>query len=262
MKQYGLKATNTYWLISSNDNIFKLEEYLAHNNYIDWQGSFSPKIGDIVFIYRTKPTQRICYMMEVSEINIPYRKTINDIKYWGKGHAPKGTTNPEELYQRLKLMRQTTSQSLHITELQKRGMKGVPQGPRKLYGILLEYILDVFMISQTDYEEIPNPEMVFEGAKKEIIVNRYERNREAREKCIAAHGCKCAVCGMNFEEVYGPIGRGYIHVHHKIPLSSIGKEYELDPIKDLVPVCPNCHAMLHRKDPPYDVDDLKELGKF
>ena len=44
--------------------------------------------------------------------------------------------------------------------------------------------------------------------------------------------------------------------------TSIGKEYELNPTKDLIPVCPNCHAMLHRKDPPYDVNDLKELGKF
>lgn len=64
------------------------------------------------------------------------------------------------------------------------------------------------------------------------------------------------------KKVYGEIGRGFIHVHHKVPLSSIGKEYELDPIKDLVPVCPNCHAMLHRKEPPYDVNDLKELCKF
>lgn len=163
----------------------------------------------------------------------------------------------EELYHRLKLLGRTTSQSLHITELQRRGMKGVPQGPRKLYGSLLEYVLDVFMVSQTDYDEIPNPETVFEGAKKEIVVNRYERNREAREKCIAAHGCKCVVCGMDFEKVYGPIGRGYIHVHHIVPLSSIGKEYELDPINDLIPVCPNCHAMLHRHDPPLIVDELR-----
>lgn len=262
MKQYSLKETNTYWLISSNDNIFRLEDYLADNKYVDWQASFSPKKGDVVFIYRTKPARRICYMMEVSEINIPYKNTINDINYWGEKHTPKGATNPEELYHRLKLLGRTTSQSLHITELQKRGMKGVPQGPRKLYGSLLEYVLDVFMVSQTDYDEIPNPETVFEGAKREIVVNRYERNREAREKCIAAHGCKCVVCGMDFEKVYGPIGRGYIHVHHIVPLSSIGKEYELDPINDLIPVCPNCHAMLHRKDPPYDVDDLKELGKF
>ena len=138
-------------------------------------------------------------------------------------------------------------------------MKGVPQGPRKLSGNLLEYILNIFEPPQNDYDEIPNPETVYEGAKREIIVNSYERNHQAREKCIAVHGCKCAVCDMDFEKVYGEMGRGFIHVHHIVPLSSIGKEYELDPLKDLVPVCPNCHAMLHRKEPPYDVDDLKKI---
>lgn len=248
----------TYWLISSNDNIFRLEEYLAENESVDWQGSFSPKRGDIVFIYRTKPIQQICYMMEVTTINIPYKNTINDLEYWGTNHAPKGTTNPEELYHRLKLLKEKTTQALHLRELKKMGMKGVPQGPRKLSGNLLEYILNIFEPPQNDYDEIPNPETVFEGAKREIIVNSYERNHQAREKCIAVHGCKCAVCDMDFEKVYGEIGRGFIHVHHIVPLSSIGKEYELDPLKDLVPVCPNCHAMLHRKEPPYDVDDLRK----
>ena len=252
----------TYWLISSNDDIFRLEECLADNQSVDWQGSFSPKKGDVVFIYRTKPVQRICYMMEVSKVNIPYKDTINDSKYWGVKHAPKGTTNPDELYHRLRLLKRSSSQALHLRELQKQGMKGVPQGPRKLLGNLLDYILNVFEPYQNFFDEIPNPETVFEGAKKEIIVNRYERNHEAREKCIAAHGCKCAVCGMDFEKTYGEIGRGFIHVHHIVPLSSIGKEYELNPITDLVPVCPNCHAMLHRQDPPYDVDSLKALGHF
>ena len=234
-----------FWLISSNDNIFRLEDCLADNDQVDWQSSFSPKRGDIVFIYRTNPSQRICYMMEVTAINIPYRETINDIKYWGENHAPKGMTNPEEPYHRLRLLKESASQALHLKELQKLGMKGAPQGPRKLSGSLLEYILSVFEYGQTYYDEIPNPENVFEGAKKEIVVNCYERSHEAREKCIAAHGCKCAVCGMDFEKMYGEIGRGFIHVHHVVPISSIGKEYQIDPVKDLIPVCPNCHAMLH-----------------
>lgn len=249
----------TYWLISSNDDIFRIEDCLAENKSVDWQGSFSPKRGDVVFIYRTKPIQRICYMMEVTGINIPYRNTINDMKYWGGNHSPKGTINPEELYHRLKLLKETTSQALHLKELQRRGMKGAPQGPRKLSGSLLKHILSVFESCQTYYDEIPNPETVFEGAKKEIVVNCYERSHEAREKCIAAHGCKCAVCGMDFEKMYGEIGRGFIHVHHIVPISSIGEEYQIDPGKDLIPVCPNCHAMLHRKEPPYNVDDLRKL---
>ena len=140
-------------------------------------------------------------------------------------------------------------------------MRGVPQGPRKLSGHLLKYILNAFGSYQNGYDEIEDSEGYFEGALKKVFVNRYERNRDAREKCIAAHGnnYKCAVCGLDFEEMYGEIGRGFIHVHHIVPISSIGAEYQIDPAKDLIPVCPNCHAMLHRREPPYDVEDLKKM---
>ena len=102
----------------------------------------------------------------------------------------------------------------------------------------------------------------YEGATKKVIVNKYERSREAREKCILLKGCKCTVCGMDFEKKYGAIGKGFIHIHHIIPINSIGKDYVIDCEKDLVPVCPNCHAMLHREDPPYTIDKLKELIAF
>ena len=67
------------------------------------------------------------------------------------------------------------------------------------------------------------------------------------------------VSEMNFEARYGKIGRDFIHVHHKRPLSSLKKQYKVDPKKDLVPVCPNCHAMLHRRTPPYDVEQLRAI---
>ncbi len=105
--------------------------------------------------------------------------------------------------------------------------------------------------------------LIPEGAKSRVTVNRYERNPEARQLCIKAKGCTCAVCGMNFEEVYGPIGKDFIHVHHVIPISEIGQSYEVNPVTDLVPVCPNCHAMLHHgKDGKVlKVEELKEILK-
>ena len=107
-------------------------------------------------------------------------------------------------------------------------------------------------------EEIDNPEQYTEGASKVVSVNTYERNSEARAKCIEYHGYKCAVCSFDFKNFYGSIGKNYIHVHHIIPLSEIKKEYQLDPIKDLVPVCPNCHAIIHRTQPALTVKQLKE----
>lgn len=85
-----------------------------------------------------------------------------------------------------------------------------------------------------------------EGAKLRVTVNRYERSHIARAKCIAKHGYICKVCGIDFYKVYGEIGKNFIHIHHIVPVSKIGKDYRVNPIKDLVPVCPNCHAMLHR----------------
>jgi 5-methylcytosine-specific restriction enzyme A len=98
-----------------------------------------------------------------------------------------------------------------------------------------------------------------EGATQRITVTIYERNREARGICIRHYGLDCMVCGFNFQQTYGEVGATFIHVHHLKPLSEIGREYTLDPIQDLQPVCPNCHAMLHRKTPPYSIEELREL---
>jgi predicted HNH restriction endonuclease len=94
-------------------------------------------------------------------------------------------------------------------------------------------------------EEVGEPQSLVEGALRQITVNAYERNPVARQKCLAAHGTTCCICGFNFGAVYGPEAEGYIHVHHLRALSEAGGEYEVDPVEDLRPVCPNCHAVLH-----------------
>lgn len=106
-------------------------------------------------------------------------------------------------------------------------------------------------------EEICDNQLLREGAKKKIYVNRYERNPHARRLCIEHYGLNCTVCGFNFEKFYGKRGIDYIHVHHIIPLSKIKEEYKLDPIKDLKPVCANCHAMIHRTLTPLTIDELR-----
>ncbi len=111
-------------------------------------------------------------------------------------------------------------------------------------------------------DEIVDDGVTFhEGVKKEVLVNIYERNPEARAICIKNYGATCSICGFNFVEKYGKIGEGFIHVHHLQALSEIRKDYVLDPIKDLRPVCPNCHAMLHQRQKPYSIEELKEIIK-
>lgn len=105
-------------------------------------------------------------------------------------------------------------------------------------------------------EEIDEDEAqtVFEGASRSVRVNVYERDPSARRKCIAKWGLKCSVCSFDFAERYGELGEGFIHVHHLKPLGEVGEQYELNPITDLRPVCPNCHAMLHRKMPALSIE--------
>lgn len=107
--------------------------------------------------------------------------------------------------------------------------------------------------------ESSSDSILYEGASITVIVNRYERNNLAREKCIDHFGAICQVCDEDFGSKYGEIGEGYIDVHHKVEISSIGKQYQVDPINHLVPVCPNCHSMLHKKKPPYTVPELKAI---
>jgi 5-methylcytosine-specific restriction enzyme A len=117
-----------------------------------------------------------------------------------------------------------------------------------------------FQLTISNPDELDESEGYTEGAVKTVSVNAYERNPQARERCLAHHGYSCAACGLNFEKIYGDfLGSHFIHVHHKKPLYEIGAEYNIDPIQDLVPVCPNCHAMIHRVRPPVSIADLKRV---
>jgi 5-methylcytosine-specific restriction enzyme A len=111
--------------------------------------------------------------------------------------------------------------------------------------------------SNTLAEELTTPEKFTEGGRASVTINAYERNAAARRACIAHHGCSCAVCDFDFADVYGVLGEGFIHVHHVVSIGTVGKEYEVDPKTDLVPVCPNCHAMIHCVEPILTVRQLR-----
>ena len=106
-------------------------------------------------------------------------------------------------------------------------------------------------------EEISETEGFYEGARKQISVNTYERDRTARDKCLQHYDTRCAVCGKDMSEIYGPEATGLIHVHHLKPLSEVKGGYQVNPIADLRPVCPNCHAVIHRRKPPYKIEEVK-----
>lgn len=438
-----------YWIVPYNEEVFRLEDLLCRTDIVDWRQHNNFDIGDVVYIYNSKPYQRIRYKMEVIRINITASEYINDREFFtdkqefdnGVKHnrfvrfkllakeCGKGGPSYQFLRNNGVISNLQSPQKIYDSELQKKLRNLIlpnriekiaricwnsnewqypsgPQGKSKIgfegengfgheewlldrnricedgfhYGFIESYnkdigrkkqtvhlysitpdkrrlyvgaILDAEYVSPeqsslvlkeyqdkgwydamcqeiedatgkkcnepllfnirfrvenfTDYTEKglyiskddpnlkadyygtlynklesfhfedqkgsihfvdadsceitdPNNEVI-EGAKSRILVNRYERNPEARRLCVEANGCKCAVCGFDFHSMYGSIGKGFINVHHIKPIAEIGKAYKLNPKTDLVPVCANCHAMLHyaKADRVLSVNELKEI---
>ena len=76
---------------------------------------------------------------------------------------------------------------------------------------------------------------------------------------MKCYGYTCIICGFNFERFYGKFATNIIEVHHKRPLYTIKSNYIVNPKVDLVPVCPNCHKIIHHRISPYEVEELKQL---
>ncbi len=250
------------WIISANGHIYNHAAAFARFGYIDWKQRAKYAVGDEVYIYCTKPYQRIMYKTVVEFESLPFERCTDDRDFWYDTTIYENGRSGR--YARLKLIAQADDDNLSLEFLCKNGLNAAPQGPVKVSEELSRY-LDRFL---NDYQpgeifSLDLPEACYEGVKYQIAVNRYERSSVARRKCIEAHGARCSVCGLDFEERYGDLGKGFIHIHHIVPLSSIGQSYKVDYAKDLIPVCPNCHYMLHRgqNGKVLTVEELKKIMK-
>jgi hypothetical protein len=124
---------------------------------------------------------------------------------------------------------------------------------------LLASAIDGFEYQSADETE-PEPGQTFpEGSVTRVTVNKYERDPAARKKCLATYCHQCTVCDLDFEAQYGGIGRDLSHCHHLKELSTVGPGYAVDPLEDLRPVCPNCHAMLHKRRPAFTPEELRQM---
>jgi 5-methylcytosine-specific restriction protein A len=108
-------------------------------------------------------------------------------------------------------------------------------------------------------EEILVDAKLPEGSLRQINISVHERNPRARRICIDHYGASCSVCDVDLGNIYGPVADGFIHVHHLTPLAEITEEYEVDPITDLRPVCPNCHAVIHIGGVVRTIEDVRKL---
>lgn len=99
-----------------------------------------------------------------------------------------------------------------------------------------------------------------EGSRTLYFGVRYERDPKLRTQAIAIHGLACKACGFDFGKTYGPYAAGYIHVHHTQPISDFEGQKLVNPESDLIPLCANCHSVVHRKrDVTLSVEELKAM---
>ena len=231
----------TFWILPWNKEVYNLPQCLIDFGYVEWRQQNKLAVDDIVFLYCSSPVRQIMYMMRVTKVNIPFSDSINDEYLFNYGYKLKET----DLYSRFELIAKTSDHNpeLSYSRLRELGLTSQLQGGIKVPNYLLSHILENFDVIFDDLTH-----SYTEGAAHTISITTYERNEQARNACLTHFGYACQICGLNFEEKYGPIGKDFIHVHHINFISSMqGQTHEINPETDLIPVCPNCHAMLHRK---------------
>ena len=264
------------WLVTVNYNEFDLEKAFEELSTIFWKNSSTLEgkglqINDMVYVYVTKPISKVMYQFKVIAHADKSEYPVAQKAFW-KDKTQLGSIKEYAVFEKLQKVDKATLSFDYF--LQKKLVSDAPIQGRRTdrdkalndpIRIFLDHIVNEFGNDalETNYPDEANVESKTfpEGAKQTVQVNRYERNPEARAKCIEFHKARCKVCDMSFAETYGSFAKDFIHVHHKKPLYEISEQYEVDPKNDLIPVCPNCHAMLHKQENgiPMTVERLKLL---
>ena len=268
--------TTGRWLVCASDRIgFDHVRCFRELGSCHWKMSFKAQVDDIVYIY-VSAEKKIMFKTCVMSIDNP-PKSWEDDKYWNDK-----TKTKKEQTMELRLLDEYHGNLLGEDALSRLGYgRNCRQKPTYGNKNLMVYIEDCFNSYNIDsfgVEEIPcSQSNSYHEHRKIVQVSVFERSQKLRDDCIKAQGGKyeCNVCGFDFKTVYGDeIGRDFIHVHHILPLSLMDntpKDYQPDPATDLIPVCPNCHAMIHRmlrirevkskEDCQKAIDELKGLFK-
>lgn len=227
---------------------------------ISWDvgGNRDPRPGDRAFLMRVKSNQGIIGAGRITSLP-------DDGPHWRQDKAAQGKTYTFVMVEFDQLFVQPL---ITLEELNRPPFTGhwwTPHRsgrpiPEPFATALENRWLEVAGAALALYPDEVDPGAVYrEGAVVRVSVDARERNPAARRACIEHHGTNCCICGFNFGRVYGPEVDGLIHVHHLRPLSEVATEYTVDPVADLRPVCPNCHAVLHSRPLAYSIEEVQRF---
>lgn len=265
------------WLVTVNYDEFDLENAFEALPIIYWKNSAMTEgkglqLNDIVHVYVTQPISKVMYQFKVIGQADKSEYPLAQKVFW-KDRTQLDNIKGYAVFEKLKKVDKASLsfdyfiQNKLIPDAAIQGRRTdrdkAPNDPIRIFlaHIVNEFNNETIAINYPDEADTENKSFP-EGAKQTVQVNRYERNSEARAKCIEIHGARCEVCKMSFVETYGTFAKDFIHVHHITPLHQISESYEVNPETDLIPVCPNCHAMLHKQldnGKPLTVDLLKMM---
>ncbi|MDR6123514.1 5-methylcytosine-specific restriction endonuclease McrA/predicted RNA-binding protein with PUA-like domain [Bacillus sp. SLBN-46] len=288
-KSQTRKHQNT-WIFQGNPDDFKIDQYISENNEIWWslnQQHFLDEIskGDIVYIWRSDGKKRgTGGIIARGIISGEPSLSISPSKYWIK--------NPKD-NEKFLIPITIESHLVNVHFIRRAELKEHPQlndllilrmanntnylvkeeHAKLLHKIWGKYTklhtkqmrrneLKDTVVNDLEADKAQFDSYYKDGEIKSYYGNRYERKAKNRLRAIEIHGTTCAVCGFDFEDVYGEHGKDFIEIHHKNPLSKLEEATEIDPRTDLVPVCSNCHRMLHRdREHVLSVEELKDIIK-
>jgi hypothetical protein len=238
----------THILVTQNDFIPNVIDADGTGAIIPWIIPKSGKVGDWALIYAAPKG----IFARAKILSAP--KPAGDLGWPGRYAGDVGEFRLLRMFAPLEYVR---------TELPDFGWPRYPRSFTTLTDSMatqLERVIAVYQKACSEFEP-DNVVPTVEGARRLVYINCYERSHAAREACKHIHGTSCVICGFDFGAVYGSGFQGFIHVHHLRPLAEIGREYVVDPQTDLVPVCPNCHAVVHSESPPLSIDGVRKLLK-
>jgi hypothetical protein len=268
------------WMLQGNPDYFDIDRYLSEFDYVYWGVPATVHhremaVGDPVFFWRARgKSKSVAGLIGTGVIVEPC--TDKDEVRHPEFIDPEVATEKGTLWNQDQNEKARVKVGVRVSEvrlLPEDGMlprHDLAEDPilRKLKVITVR-TASTFRVSQEEHGELAalwggvaelTTEQTFsDGALNRLMTTRYERNPRAREACLKHWGFTCQACGMSFGGSYGSIADGFIHVHHRKPLSEIGEEYQVDPLLDLIPLCPNCHAVAHMKKPPYEPAEIREM---
>ena len=234
-----------HFLPTSKEERLRTLQRLARKKRTDWTCPKTAKIGEVVF-FALSGTGIVASGIVASETDKVKTGQWKG-KYWAWIRSVSMLATPVPL-------------ASLIARFPSWGWPTYPRPYCSVESPLSESIRDYIAIYQAGLVDDPLPDELYsEGRPKTTMRTDYERSLPARRACLEKWGYGCLTCGRDFGLYYGERFVQYIHVHHLQPMATRKASYVINGARDLRPLCPNCHAVAHRNDPPFSISQIKKF---